>query len=93
MSDPLFEGDNDGNTPLEAEECEQLIPSYITTRDELNEGGTYQHRRRRSLGRAAEAQGARPKGFLNELHKQMYGDVCKWAGTCRTTASSIGIDA
>ncbi|WP_260833963.1 hypothetical protein [Sphingopyxis sp. P1IMeth2] len=37
MSGPLFEGDDDGNTPLEAEEREQLIPSYITTRAELNE--------------------------------------------------------
>lgn len=29
MNDSLFESDDDGNTPLEAEEREQLIPSYI----------------------------------------------------------------
>ena len=37
MSDPLFEGYDEANTPLEAEEHEQLIPSYITLRSELNE--------------------------------------------------------
>jgi len=32
-------------------------------------------------------------GFLNELHKRMFGDLWKWAGTYRTTARNIGIDA
>lgn len=32
------------------------------------------------------------QGFLNELHKHMYGDVWKWAGTYRTVACNIGID-
>ena len=37
MSDPLFDHDDDANTPLTAEEREALIPSYITLRHELNE--------------------------------------------------------
>ena len=37
MSDPLFNEDDESNTPLEAEEREQLIPSCITLRRELNE--------------------------------------------------------
>lgn len=37
LPDPLFELDDDANTPLTPEECEQLIPSYITLRHELNE--------------------------------------------------------
>ena len=37
MSDLLFNTDDDANTPLSGEEREQLIPSYITTRAELNE--------------------------------------------------------
>ena len=36
MTDPLIEED-DGSTPLTEEEREQLIPSYITLRHELNE--------------------------------------------------------
>ena len=39
MSDPLFDEEDESNTPLEAEEREQLIPSYITLRRELNEAG------------------------------------------------------
>jgi len=92
MSDPLLEGDDDGNTPLEAEEREQLIPSYITTRDELNEAELA------NIADAVRWVGRRKRkvldqGFLNELHKQMYGDVWKWAGAYRTTARNIGIDA
>jgi Fic-DOC domain mobile mystery protein B len=92
MSDPLFDGDDDANTPLEAEEREQLIPSYITLRAELNEA---------ELTNIADARkwlSSRKRkvldlGFLNELHKRMYGDVWKWAGTYRTTPRNIGIDA
>ena len=36
MTDPLGE-EIDGSTPLTDEELEQLIPSYITLRYELNE--------------------------------------------------------
>ncbi len=92
MSDPLFDGDDDGNTPLEAEEREQLIPSYITLRSELNEA---------ELANIADASrwlGSRKRdtldlSFLNELHKRMYGDVWKWAGKYRTTQRNIGIEA
>ena len=37
MSDPLFDEDDDANTPLTAEEREGLIPTYIALRAELNE--------------------------------------------------------
>jgi Fic-DOC domain mobile mystery protein B len=92
VSDPLFAGDDDGNTPLEAEEREQLIPSYITTRAELNEA---------ELANIADAaawlakrrRDALDPRFLNELHARMYGDVWKWAGRYRTTPRNIGIEA
>ena len=92
MSDPLFDGDDAANTPLEAEEREQLIPAYITLRSELNEA---------ELANIADANrwlASRKRdildpSFLNELHRRMYGDVWKWAGTYRTTPRNIGIDA
>ncbi|HTA37720.1 MAG TPA: mobile mystery protein B [Candidatus Acidoferrales bacterium] len=37
MHDHLFDGEDDANTPLTAEEREQIIPSYIALRHELNE--------------------------------------------------------
>ena len=92
MSDPLFERDDDANTPLEAEEREQLIPSYITTRAELNEAELA------NIADAVRWLGSRKRDildrdFLNTLHKRMFGDVWKWAGRYRTTPRNIGIDA
>ena len=37
MSDPLFDDDDDANTPLTEEEREALISTHIALRGELNE--------------------------------------------------------
>jgi hypothetical protein len=37
VSDPLFGAGDDAATPLEPDERRQLIPTYITTRAQLNE--------------------------------------------------------
>lgn len=92
MSDLLFEGDDDANTPLTEEEKEALIPSYITLRIELNEaeqiniaqGNEWAFGRRRDV---------LDVDFLRELHRRMFGEVWKWAGEFRTTPRNIGIDA
>lgn len=92
MSDPLFGDDDEANTPLEAEEREQLIPTYITSRAELNEveqigiadADRWAFSRRRDVLNDA---------FLCQLHKRMFKDVWKWAGDFRRTARNIGIDA
>jgi Fic-DOC domain mobile mystery protein B len=91
MPDPLFEEDDDTNTPLTAEEREQLIPSYITLRHELNEAEQV------NIGEALRWAYGRKRDvldqdFLNDLHKRMFGDVWRWAGDYRTTARNIGID-
>lgn len=91
MPEPPFEGDDGANTPLAAEEREQLIPSYITLRHELNEAeqiniaaalGWAEVRRRDVLDR----------DVLSELHRRMFGDVWRWAGRYRTTARNIGVE-
>jgi Fic-DOC domain mobile mystery protein B len=92
MPDPLFESDDDANTPLTPEEREQLIPSYITLRHELNEAEQV------NIGKALRWTGLRKRdvldqNFLDDLHKRMFGDVWRWAGEYRTTARNIGIDA
>lgn len=92
MNDPLFGDDDDANTPLEPEEREQLIPTYITTRAELNEA--------EQIGIAdadrwafSRRRDALDDVFLCQLHKRMFRDVWKWAGQFRRTARNIGIDA
>ena len=93
MSDPLFARDDDANTPLTGEEREQLLPTYITIRAELNEAEQVNiTQANRWLLRARHVD-VLDDAFLRELHRRMFGDVWKWAGQYRTTSRNIGIDA
>lgn len=92
MSDPLFDEDDEANTPLEAEEREQLIPSYITLRRELNEAEQI------NIADAAKWLASRKRDvldekFLRNLHTRMFGQVWKWAGNYRKTPRNIGVEA
>ncbi|MCY3605268.1 MAG: mobile mystery protein B [Gammaproteobacteria bacterium] len=79
-----------GATPLGPDELTGLKFGHITTRGELDE-----------LEQANIAQGLlwleRSRGgdilsedFLRRLHKQLFGDVWKWAGTLRIHETNIG---
>ncbi len=92
MPDPLFQADDEANTPLTPEEREQLIPSYITLRHELNEAEQV------NIGQALRWATSRKRDvldpdLLSTLHARMFGDVWRWAGQYRTTARNIGVDA
>lgn len=92
MTDPLFDEDDEANTPLTAEEREQLIPSYIALRRELNEAEQI------NIAEASKWLSSRKRdvldqAFLNDLHKRMFGKVWRWAGQYRQTPRNIGIDA
>ena len=75
-----------------AQERNALIPTHVTLRSELNEveqigiadaDGWAFSRRRTVLDEA----------FLRRLHRRMFGDVWRWAGSFRTTPRNIGVDA
>lgn len=92
MSDPLFDEDDEANTPLEADEREALIPAYITLRRELNEAEQV------NIASAVKWLSSRRRNvldekFLRQLHKRMFGDVWRWAAEYRKTARNIGVDA
>jgi Fic-DOC domain mobile mystery protein B len=91
MTDPLGEV-IDGSTPLTEEELEQLIPSYITLRYELNEA------EQSNILDAEEWAFLRKRNvlserFLDNLHKRMFGRVWRWAGEHRQSNKNLGIDA
>ncbi|AMJ61115.1 mobile mystery protein B [Bosea sp. PAMC 26642] len=92
MPDPLFEEDDAANTPLTAEEREQLSPAYITLRHELNEAEqvNISHALRWAMSRKHNVL---DQDFLSDLHRRMFGDVWRWAGQYRTTPRNIGVDA
>lgn len=90
MSDPLIEKD-DTSTPLTEEEREELIPSYITLRSELNEA------EQRNILEAEEWAFRRERNVLSEhllkeLHKRMFGKVWRWAGKIRQSERNIGVE-
>lgn len=93
MTDPLYDGEDEANTPLEAEEREQLIPTYITTRAEMNEAEQVNITRASLWLRRARNVDVLDDAFLRDLHKRMFGEVWKWAGQYRKTPRNIGIDA
>lgn len=71
-----------------------LRPSWVTTRDELNEAEAanilsargWAYRRRAARRWVLDAD------ELRELHRRMLSDVWTWAGTFRLRETTIGID-
>jgi len=87
----LLAPQDDSGTALSEEETEGLIPSYIALRRELNEA------EQANILEAQEWAFSRNRDvldekFLNNLHKQMYGNVWRWSGRYRSTGKNIGID-
>lgn len=90
--DPLFDASDDAATPLPPDERRQLIPTYITTRAQLNEAeqigitgaDSWAFARRRDV---------LDEKFLLGLHKRMFGKVWRWGGTLRTTERNIGVES
>jgi Fic-DOC domain mobile mystery protein B len=87
----LFDEPNDA-TPLEPDEREGLLQTWITYRRELNEAeqanvaaGAAWARRQRRLDILTDA-------FVKKLHRRMFGAVWDWAGEYRRTERNIGID-
>jgi len=85
----IFETD-DNSTPLTEEEKQQLKAKWITTRAELNELET------KGIAETEIWLLKNKKDILNEtfiknLHKKMFGDIWKWAGSFRTTERNIGV--
>jgi Fic-DOC domain mobile mystery protein B len=86
----------DDATPLEPDEREGLLQSWITHRRDLNEA-----EQENIVKGAAWARGRRSRDprdlltvdFACALHKRMFGEVWKWAGSFRRTERNIGIEA
>jgi fido (protein-threonine AMPylation protein) len=80
-----------GNTPLDPDEMEGLIPRHVTTQGELNqvEQANILEALTWLTGRALP--GLLTDSFLRALHKRMFKDVWKWAGQYRATVKNLGV--
>ncbi|WP_341487638.1 mobile mystery protein B [Pararhizobium sp. A13] len=91
----LFQEPDDA-TPLEPQEREGLLQTWITHRNDLNEA-----EQENIVAGAAWARGRRrmplerilTEDFMRTLHRRMFGEVWQWSGTFRTTERNIGIQA
>jgi Fic-DOC domain mobile mystery protein B len=88
----LFQEPHDA-TPLDPALRGDLIQTWVTTRADLNEAeeenivkGAAWARRRRGGPEALLSD-----DFSKDLHKQMFGEVWKWAGKYRQKELNIGI--
>ena len=86
----IFSSSRTDATPLTPEEQRELIPAYIAYRSELNEA------EQENIARAQDWALARRRDplsekFVTDLHKQMLGDVWRWAGKFRTSERNLGI--
>ena len=87
-------GGDAGQTPLDDDEAAALIPSWVSTRADLNRAEEENIARGASWAsrRSLDADGILSEPFIRQLHKRMFGDVWRWAGTYRTTNKNIGVD-
>ncbi|HVR91443.1 MAG TPA: mobile mystery protein B [Novosphingobium sp.] len=93
MTGPLLEGDDQANTPLTAEERDQLIPTYIATRAESNEAEQVNITQAARWLARSRKHDVLDDAFLRAMHKRMFGEVWKWAGHYRQTPRNIRIEA
>jgi Fic-DOC domain mobile mystery protein B len=85
-----------GATPIEQEDLEGLIPDFVATRADLNQvefenitkSLGWAQRQASSLG----TEGILDYGFMLALHRRMFGDVWRWAGTLRRRETNIGVE-
>jgi len=81
-----------GATPLTQEDLEGLLPKYISTREELNDAEF------KNINEASKKYFLSKKRTqftihdLYKIHKEMFGNVWKWAGKKRITEKNIGVD-
>lgn len=86
----LFGQPDDAATPLTPEETLDLIPSHIAYRSELNaaEQANIVRAQNWALSRRRDLLSEK---FVKDLHRQMLGEVWRWAGKFRTSERNIGV--
>ena len=90
----FLSGAAEGQTPLDPDEAEQLIPSAVTSRADLDivEAENIALALRWALGTNRAPEAVLDESFLRRLHKRMFDEVWRWAGAYRQTARNIGVD-
>jgi len=84
----------EGATPLDPDESTGLIPNHITTQSQLNEW-EQNNILEAELWVAQHVWTTElilEQSFMQQLHKKMFDNTWRWAGSFRKTDKSIGVD-
>ena len=81
-----------GATPLDPDEAAGLLPSHIVNHAQLNEWEMVNIVEGERWAFSRKHKNVLDSHFVCGLHKRMFGDTWRWAGTFRTTEKNIGID-
>ena len=88
-------GDEDGQTPVDADDAQYLTPAFsmLRTRGELNdaEASNITDALLWLDDQELTADELLSQSFLRDLHHRMFADVWTWAGQLRRRDTSIGI--
>ncbi len=87
----LFDEPDDA-TPLEPDEREGLLQTWITYRRDLNEAEQTNIAAGTAWAWRVRRRGLLSEEFLRQLHKRLFGEVWAWAGEFRGTERNIGIE-
>jgi len=82
----------DGQTPLDPDEKTGLIPRHIETKGALNDWEQENILQATKWLRRAKAPTVLSEGFCRDLHRRMFNQTWKWAGTFRKSDKNIGCD-
>lgn len=81
-----------GATPLDPDEAAGLIPTHITTQEQLNEWELANILEGERWVFSRKRKDLLSSRFFRVLHERMFGNTWRWAGTFRATEKNIGID-
>ncbi len=85
---------NDGQTPLDEDEKEDLLIPTISTRGELDEfeQQNIEQAVQWTMQRTFKLEDVLTELFVKEVHRRMYSGVWRWAGKFRKTNKNLGVD-
>ncbi len=83
-----------GQTPLDEEEKEGLLIPTIATREELDEfeQQNVEEAIQWLIGKSFKPEKVLTEKFICDVHKRMFSQVWKWAGSFRNSQKNIGVD-
>ncbi len=84
-------GQPPGATPLDPDEAAALMPSSVTTQEQLNLWEAENILEAESWLATRARVDVLDERFIRALHARMFGRTWRWAGTFRTSGKNIGI--